>query len=348
MVHRLIMGIVAIDTGSVRATPSELPRWQGAMKTAIRDPAELCQRLRLPNRIRDAAERAGQGFPLFAPLGYVAKMVPGDPLDPLLLQVLPVAAELDEQTGFTSDPVGDAAAHLEPGLLHKYPGRVLLVTTGACAIHCRYCFRRHFPYAETPHSVEAWRPALDQIARDASVEEVILSGGDPLTLVDSQLEQLVIALERIPHLQRLRVHTRLPIVIPERVTTELLAWLRGSRLTPVVVVHANHPSELVGDVSEALSRLVDAGIPTLNQSVLLRGVNDDVETLAELSRRLVNLRVMPYYLHQLDRVTGAAHFEVPTTEGLELLARLRTMLPGYAIPRYVTDLPGEPSKRELS
>ncbi len=316
------------------------------MKSAIRDPAELCRTLSLPAKL--ASESANASFQLFAPRGYVAKMVPGDPRDPLLLQVLPRAEESEDAKGFVKDPVGDLDASLAPGLIHKYHGRVLLIATGACAIHCRYCFRRHFPYETMPRTLEAWRPAIRQIAADHSIEEVILSGGDPLTLVDGLLEQLVGELERIPHLKRLRVHTRLPIVIPERVTDELLAWLTGSRLAPVVVVHANHPREIDNDVAAALTKLIQAGVPVLNQSVLLRGVNDDVESLSELSRALVNLRVMPYYLHQLDRVAGAEHFEVPIERGIELIEQMRARLPGYAVPRYVQEIAGEANKRVLA
>ncbi len=316
------------------------------MKSAIRDAGELCRELELPADLASMA--AAASFRVFAPRGYVAKMVPGDPDDPLLLQVLPRVAETSDASGFVQDPVGDLDASRAPGLIQKYRGRVLLIATGACAVHCRYCFRRHFPYEATPRTLEAWRPAIDQISKDNSIEEVILSGGDPLTLVDSLLEQLVGELERIPHLKRLRIHSRLPVVIPERVSDELLAWLTGSRLTPFVVIHSNHAREIQGDVATALSKLIHAGIPVLNQSVLLRGVNDDVESLVELSRALVNLRVVPYYLHQLDRVAGATHFEVPVDRGLQLIEQLRSQLPGYAVPRYVQEIAGELSKRVLA
>lgn len=268
----------------------------------------------------------------------------GDPHDPLLRQVLPLDIEMEPAPGFTSDPVGDDAAKLQPGLLQKYRGRALLITTGACAVHCRYCFRRHFPYSESPRSLTAWQGVLEQIAADSTIDEVILSGGDPLTLVDTHLAELARRMAEIPHVRRLRIHTRLPIIIPQRVTDELLAWLRGTRLSPIMVVHANHGQELDDDVLEALARLVDSGVPVLNQAVLLRGVNDSVDALAELCTKLVNARVMPYYLHQLDRVAGAAHFEVPIERGRELLEQLRGRLPGYAVPRYVIEQPGEVSK----
>lgn len=318
--------------------------WQEALRTAFRDPQQLVEALGLAADYAERAQGAADAFGLFAPRGYVARMRHGDPADPLLRQVLPLDTELDVVPGFSSDPVGDDAAKLRPGLLQKYRSRALLITTGACAIHCRYCFRRHFPYSESPRSPAAWQPALEQIAADPSIDEVILSGGDPLTLVDSHLAELATRIAEIPHVQRLRVHTRLPIVIPERVTSELLAWLRGTRLTPLMVVHANHAQELDGDVLQSLAQLVDAGIPVLNQAVLLRGVNDSADALAQLCTTLVNARVMPYYLHQLDRVAGAAHFEVPVERGRELIEQLRGRLPGYAVPRYVIEQPGEVSK----
>ncbi len=332
-----------------RSASLELPRrrWQQELKDAIRDPRELCRLLDLPADIEAAAIRAANDFPLFAPRPYVALIERGNPADPLLRQIMPLADEQQPADGFIDDPVADLAAARSPGLLHKYEGRVLLITTGACAVHCRYCFRRHFPYSETPRSVEQWAPAIDEIAGDPSIHEVILSGGDPLTLVDPLLAELAERLAHVPHLQRLRIHTRLPIMIPDRVTDELLAWLRGTRLTPIVVIHANHPAELQTGAAASLGRLADAGIPLLNQAVLLRGVNDDVETLAALSERLVRLRVMPYYLHQLDRVRGAAHFETPIARGRELIEALRARLPGYAVPRYVVEQRGQPNKTAL-
>lgn len=321
--------------------------WQRAMKEAVRQPRELCRLLRLPAEVEQAAERAARLFPLFAPHSYIERMRPGDPCDPLLRQVLPLDSEFESPDGFSDDPVGDLAAAKTPALLHKYHGRALLVTTGACAVHCRYCFRRHFPYQQTPPSLDIWNDALAAVAADSGLHEVILSGGDPLTIVDPLLAELARRIAAIPHVSRLRVHTRLPIMIPERVNAELLAWLRGTRLAPIVVVHANHSAELQGAAADAVGRLIDAGVPVLNQSVLLRGVNDDLETLVALSERLVNLRVMPYYLHQLDRVRGAAHFEVPVQRGLELIAAMQARLPGYGVPRYVREEPGATSKIPL-
>jgi EF-P beta-lysylation protein EpmB len=350
------MAIVAVTSESVRATtPPEdirdrlLPQtWQSAMRLAIREPAQLLQLLSLGNEWLMPAQKAAAGFPLFVPREFIARMEVGNPYDPLLRQVLPLGEELMSQQGFTKDPVGDAAAQIAPGLLHKYQGRALLITTGACAVHCRYCFRRSYPYSDGPRSLDDWRPALDAVAADSTIEEVLLSGGDPLTIIDGQLAALVERLEAIGHVRRLRIHTRLPVVIPQRVNGDLLSWLTGTRLTPVFVVHANHPQEIDYAVSQSLTRLIDAGIPVFNQSVLLRGVNDNAEALIELSKRLINLRVMPYYLHQLDRVQGAAHFEVPVCRGIELIDEMRRQLPGYAVPRYVQEIAGDNGKRVLS
>jgi L-lysine 2,3-aminomutase len=317
------------------------------MKDAVRDVGELCRLLDLPDTFAAAALEASRDFRLFVPRGFVARMRPGDPADPLLRQVLPVADETIDVPGFAIDPVRDDLAERQPGLLQKYRGRVLFITTGTCAVHCRYCFRRHFPYDETPRSLADWQPAIDEIASDESVHEVILSGGDPLTLVDATLRDLIEELAEISHLRRLRIHTRLPIVIPERVTDELVDMLRNFGLTPVVVVHANHANELDAHVASALEKLSSAGIILLNQAVLLAGVNDSVEAQAALCERLIDLRVVPYYLHQLDRVAGAAHFEIPVATGREIIRELRERLPGYAVPRYVAEVPGAAGKTVL-
>ncbi|REK19203.1 MAG: EF-P beta-lysylation protein EpmB [Planctomycetota bacterium] len=340
-----------VNSSPAIVPPARDPRqasWQDSVKDAVRDPVELCRLLSLPNSLALAAARVAGNFPLFAPREYIARMRPGDVGDPLLRQVLPLEDEQADVPGFASDPVGDGAATRTAGLLHKYHSRALMVTTGACAVHCRYCFRRHFPYAAGPKSPAQWAEALKEISADGTLSEIILSGGDPLMLVDAHLQELARRLAAIPHVRRLRIHTRLPLMIPSRVDDALIAWLRGTRLTPVVVIHANHARELEGPAVDALARLADAGVPLLNQSVLLRGVNDDLDTLAELCERLVDLRVIPYYLHQLDRVTGAAHFEVDEKRGHELVERLRSRLPGYAVPRYVRETAGAASKTLLA
>lgn len=329
------------------ALPEPLPTWQQAMKRAVRDPRELCELLQLSRNMADSARKAAEQFGLFVPREYLGRIEIGNAADPLLRQILPLGEELAETEGFVADPLHEQEATLTPGLLQKYHGRALLVTTGACAIHCRYCFRRHFPYSTAPRSIAAWQPALRQLAGDTSIREVILSGGDPLTLVDGLLASLVQELERIPHLQRLRLHTRLPVVIPQRVTEAMLDWLKSTRLTPIVVIHVNHPQEIDQSVELAVGRLVDAGIPVLNQAVLMAGVNDAATVLADLSERLVNLRVMPYYLHLLDRVAGTAHFEVSEAQARLIVKQLSALLPGYAIPRLTRESPGEASKTVL-
>ena len=272
----------------------------------------------------------------------------GDRADPLLRQVLPLDAEDQLNPGFGTDPVGDLAALAGPGVLHKYQGRALVITTGACAIHCRYCFRRHFPYADAQGRGADWTPVLDYLARDDSIEEVILSGGDPLALSDSRLAVLAEGLDRIAHLQRLRIHTRLPIVLPERVDAALLAWLGATRLKPVMVLHANHAREFDTSVDSALARLRATGVCLLNQSVLLRGVNDSVAALRALSERLFRAGVLPYYLHLLDRVQGAAHFEVAEAQARVLLLELAAQLPGYLLPRLVREQAGAAAKQLVS
>ena len=318
--------------------------WRAALADAVTDAAELCRALGLPSSTAAAAERAARRFPLLVPRAYLARIRPGDPCDPLLLEVLPREEELHQMPQFTTDPLREAEATQAYGLLSKYRSRSLILTTAACGVHCRFCFRRHVRCRLLPGAMGDWRPAVERIAAEGSIREVILSGGDPLTVDDSRLARLARRLADVPHLRRLRVHTRLPIVVPQRVTEELLAWLRGTRLTAVLVLHVNHPAEIDTPVAVALGRLVDAGVPVLGQSVLLRGVNDRVDVLAELCERLVDLRVMPYYLHQLDRVAGAAQFEVPEATGVELLRQLRARLPGYAVPRYVQEVPGRPNK----
>ena len=297
------------------------------------------------------ADAAARDFPLRVPRGFVARMRRGDPADPLLLQVLPTAAELVAAPGYTADPLVEvdesAAASPVPGVLHKYRGRALLLVTGACGVHCRYCFRRHFPYGEHAPRGDGWERALEWLAANPAVEEVILSGGDPLAVSDEKLAWLVEALDAIPHLRRLRVHTRMPVVLPERVDDALVAWLGGSRLSTVVVLHANHAQEIDGTVSAAIARLRAAGAAVLNQAVLLAGVNDSVAAQCELSRALFDAGALPYYLHLLDRVAGAAHFEVPEARARELLHGVMAELPGYLVPRLVREVPGAPFKVPL-
>lgn len=336
--------MIAATSHANQFDPRPLPTWQQLLADAISDPAELCSVLGLDPALVLPAIHAAKGFALRVPRSYVARMRYGDPTDPLLLQVLPVASELQQTQGFVSDPVGDMDRRAAPGLLHKYHGRALLIATGACAIHCRYCFRRHFPYGEESALQQGWQPALERLRADTTIEEVILSGGDPWSLSDRRLQQLTDALHAIPHIRRLRIHTRYPIVLPERIDRGLLEWLREVRLQKVVVMHANHAREIDASVRDACARLSGAGVTLLNQAVLLKGVNDSVDALVELSEALFETQVLPYYLHVLDKVQGAAHFDLPEARALQLHRDLTARLPGYLVPRLVREVAGAPSK----
>lgn len=330
-------------------TPSQ--SWQRDLAEAYRSPAELLAALQLPasaDSVFGLADDQTQPFPTLVPRSFAKRMEFGNRNDPLLLQVLPMKAERQPAEGFVADPVGDEAAKKAPGLLQKYHGRALMITTGACAVHCRYCFRREYPYHDEPRRLEDWQPALAEIAADSSITEVILSGGDPLMLNDDRLTILCEQLDAIPHVERIRLHTRLPIVLPSRVTPALLQLLSSLRSQVVMVVHANHGNEIVDDCHEALRSLVQSGIPVLNQAVLLRNINDNVEALETLCRRLVNIGVMPYYLHQLDRVHGAAHFEADRTAGQQFISELQKRLPGYAVPKFVEEIAGQQSKSAIA
>lgn len=328
-----------------KSAPSwqRLPTWQSELSHSIRDPEQLIRRLRLPLSLLPAAQAAARLFPLRVTESYLQRILPGDPADPLLRQVLPLGEELDDSCG-QLDPVGDLQAMCSPGVLHKYPGRVLLVTSGACAIHCRYCFRRHFPYAKASPLQQHLDETLAYLQAHDDIHEVILSGGDPLSLPDTRLAALAEQLEQLPHLRILRLHTRLPVVLPARIDDTLLRWLGETRLRSVIVLHINHARELDAPLTESLGRLHQAGVTLLNQSVLLRGVNDSVTTLSDLSYALFGAGVLPYYLHQFDPVRGAMHFAVPDAEARVLHEKLRARLPGYLLPRLVREIPGEKAK----
>jgi len=322
----------------------QVPAWQAELARAVSDPAELLSLAGLGEEWLPAAREAAARFPLRVPRGFIARMRKGDPGDPLLRQVLPLAEELSVQPGYSADPVGDHIAMRAPGVLQKYRGRALVITTGACAVHCRYCFRREFPYHDANAAADHWRMALAHVSTDTSIDEVILSGGDPLVLSDRRLAELMEQLSAIPHVRRVRIHTRLPVVLPERVTSGLCGAISVARNGLVVVIHANHASELDESVRRACAQLRDTGVQLLNQSVLLRGVNDDAEALATLSERLFEIGALPYYLHLLDRVSGSAHFEVSESHATALVRALQAMLPGYLVPRLVREQAGAPGK----
>jgi len=318
--------------------------WQQHFAEAITDPAELLRALDLGSEWLGPAEAAAKLFSLRVPRSFVARMRPRDPADPLLRQVLPLDEELIETEGFVSDPIGESGYQQAPGLLRKYSSRALLVTTGACAVHCRYCFRREFPYEDQQSETGRWREAIASVAADPSIEELILSGGDPLSLSNARLNALTNSLKSIAHLSSLRLHTRNAIVLPSRIDAGFIDWVRALPWRVTIVLHVNHAQELQGDALEALARLRTTGALLLNQSVLLRGVNDDAATLATLSRTLHTHGVLPYYLHLLDRVRGSAHFEVSESRGLEIIETMTSTLPGYLVPKLVREIPGATSK----
>jgi EF-P beta-lysylation protein EpmB len=331
------------DAGLERRAPD----WRKQWRDAIREPRELLSELGLEALAGRLSAPAAAQFPLRVPRAFVARMRRGDPADPLLRQVLPLHEEERLLPGFALDAVGDAAARGATGVLHKYQGRALLIATGSCAVNCRYCFRRHFPYAEENAGADRWAGAIDYLRADPSITEVLLSGGDPLSLSNERLHELGRALRGVPQLRRLRIHTRLPVVLPDRVDEGLIAWIGELKWPVTVVLHVNHGNEFDASVDAACARLRAAGATLLNQAVLLRGVNDSVDALARLSERGFQAGVLPYYLHQLDRVQGATHFEVPEAEGRALLDALRARLPGYLVPRFVREIPGENGKTPL-
>ncbi len=335
-----------ITASNLSAQPQGLPDWRQSLRDAVTDPHELLALLDLQELARRLPPDDA-GFALRVPRGFVARMRQGDPRDPLLLQVLPQLAECQSTEGFTTDAVGDLSARAARGVLHKYDGRAMLIAAGSCAVNCRYCFRRHFPYSEEIAAANGWREALAHLRADASLREVVLSGGDPLVLSTPKLAEFGAALADIPHVRTLRVHTRVPVVLPERIDPPFCAWLSTLPLRRVVVLHANHANEIDESVRLACARLRETGAMVLNQSVLLRGINDDAETLAALSERLFDCGVLPYYLHQLDRVRGVAHFAVEDADARALLHALRARLPGYLVPRLVREVAGAVAKTPL-
>lgn len=326
--------------------PEHRSAWQLELARAVRSTDELLRLLDIDPAAGRVRPLVGD-FPLRVPRGFVARMARGDINDPLLRQVLPVDDETRQVEGFVTDPLQEHAAMPVPGLLHKYRGRALLTVTGACAVHCRYCFRRHFPYSDASPCGTRLAETIDYLAAHPDIHEVILSGGDPLSLTDQRLAALTERLSVLPQLRILRLHTRAPIVLPERIDDGLLDWIGGLHQRVVIVVHCNHPNEIDDSVSAGMQRLAQAGVTLLNQSVLLRGVNDDAATLIRLSETLFAAGILPYYLHRLDRVQGAAHFEVDTERACALHREIHAALPGYLVPRLVAEIPGAAGKTAL-
>ena len=332
---------------TVETTPWPAGDWRQLLADAVSDLDELLALLDLDESCfgkRADALRSVRSFALRVPRGFVGRMRRGDPDDPLLRQVLPIDREMIPVGDFTTDPVGELSSPPVDSVLHKYQGRALVIVTGACAIHCRYCFRRHFPYVDHVAAVGNLEAAIARITVDPGINEVVLSGGDPLTMADLRLERLARSLAAAPHVRRLRIHTRLPIVLPQRVDATLASWIGDLGLPVVVVVHANHANEIDGNVRRALAALDAAGATLLNQAVLLAGVNDSAAALANLSETLFDAGALPYYLHMLDPVEGAAHFEVPEDRARRLQTELTNRLPGYLVPRLVREVEGAPAK----
>lgn len=321
------------------------PSWQKTLAAGFNSASELLAHLKLPQKL--ANTQAEMQFQTRVPLGFAELMEPGNPNDPLLLQVLAVQDELLPHEQFSRDPLREHTFNTKAGLIHKYHSRVLLTLVGACAINCRYCFRRHFPYQANNPGKRGWEEVFAYIAADESIEEVILSGGDPLLANDGLLSHMIDGLSCIPHLSTLRIHTRIPVVLPERVDSGLVRILKNCTLNKVIVLHCNHPNEIDARVTHACQLLSDADCHLLNQSVLLAKVNDDANVLAALSRKLFNCGVLPYYLHLLDKVDGAAHFDVSLEKGRVIFKTMQSLLPGYLVPRLAAEIAGQPNKTLL-
>lgn len=321
--------------------------WQQQLAEAFNNIEDLCRYLHLSQDDLPVSVAATENFPLRVPLSFAACIEKGNPHDPLLRQVLPINEELNAYPGFSHDPVGDLASATQTGILHKYHGRVLLINTGSCAINCRYCFRRNFPYSDLQLSKQKEDAVIQSIQDDATISEVILSGGDPLLLSDARLTRLIQQLGNIKHLQRIRIHTRLPIVLPARITDELINTLSLSPKQIVIVVHCNHANEISKRVIAACNLLKNSGITLFNQAVLLKGVNDNAEVLCKLSEQLFSHGIIPYYLHLLDKATGTGHFEVSEQEALTLIREVQSALPGYLVPKLVKEQAGAASKQSI-
>lgn len=331
--------------GSLASVESD--SWQSLLASSITDPRTLLERLNLDPALLGPAVLASADFALRVPEPYLARMQPGDVHDPLLRQVLPVGEELLAQPGYQLDPLGEQQTNARPGIIHKYHGRLLLIVSGGCAINCRYCFRRHFPYEDNNLSTAEWQQALDYIRSDTSLSEVIYSGGDPLAANDRRLAWLTREIAEIKHIRRLRIHTRLPVVIPQRVTSGLIDALCATRLPVTMVLHCNHANEIDQHLGAAIQRLRAAGMTLLNQSVLLKGVNDQLQQQLELSEKLGDNGVLPYYLHVLDHVKGAQHFHVDDQQAQRLVGQMLSKLPGFLVPRLVRETAGCAGKSPL-
>lgn len=322
------------------------PQWQQELAQSISDPRELGALLRLPESWITQNQSARELFPLRVTRYFAGLMTPEDLSDPLLLQVMPKQEEFATKEGFIADPLEEQSSNYS-GILHKYKSRVLVILRGGCAINCRYCFRRHFPYEDHHFGRAQLQQLVELVQSDAAINEVILSGGDPLMANDEQLERVLTELESLPQLKRVRIHSRLPVVLPSRLTEKLAKRLQSSRLQAILVIHANHPREITTTLKSALAMWAMHNVTLFNQSVLLAGINDSAEVLEALSEALFDARVTPYYLHQLDKVAGASHFAVSDERARQLEHELRARLPGFLVPKLVREIAGEASKTPL-
>lgn len=321
--------------------------WQKELANVVTNPEELLKLLLIePNNYLQHF-KARQLFPVRVPRPFIDKMVKGDINDPLLKQVMPLNSEFLITDGFTTDPLEEHDT-VAKGLLHKYKHRVLMIVKAGCAINCRYCFRRHFPYQDNSPSKADWQEALNYIAKHSEINEVIFSGGDPLMANDNHLHWLITQIENIPHVNRLRLHTRLPVVIPQRITPALVEALKNSRLKTTIVLHINHSNEIDKALEDALEPLRVARIPLFNQSVLLKGINDNADTLVTLSEKLFDTGIQPYYLHMFDKVQGVAHFEVEEKNAVKIVNDTMAILPGFLMPKLVREIAGEANKTPIN
>ena len=332
----------------INAQTASHSHWQTDLSQCITSLSELLAELEIDAAQLVSCQRATAQFALRVPRPFVERMRKGDPNDPLLTQVLPVSAEMQLDPAYSPDPLEESSHNPIAGIVHKYRHRLLLIVSPACAINCRYCFRRHFPYQENRQSKAQWQQALNYIANNRDINEVIFSGGDPLAANDQFLGWLTEQIAAIPHIKRLRIHSRLPVVIPSRINKSFLRWATASRFKPIMVLHINHSNEINKDVAHAIERLLNAGIKVLNQTVLLKGVNDCAETLAALSEKLYDCAVTPYYLHLLDPVQGASHFDIPADRANQIYRELQNTVPGFLLPKLVREIPGELSKTIVS
>nr|WP_244959800.1 EF-P beta-lysylation protein EpmB [Marinomonas primoryensis] len=322
--------------------------WSQHLSQALTSLPELVKHLGLSEKLSQQGIEAHQSFKLLVPRPYLSRIEYGNPNDPLLLQILPSAAEMQKVIGYTKDPLEEADHNPQKAIVHKYKRRLLVITTGTCAVNCRYCFRRHFPYGDNQLAQAEWQSVIEYLEKHPEVNEVILSGGDPLMMKDALLADKIRLLEALPQIKRLRIHSRLPVVIPARVCDDMLTWINKSRLDIIMVWHINHANEMDNELAQAAFKLKQAGVTLLNQGVLLKGINDTVDAQVNLSEAVFDAGILPYYMFTLDPVEGAAHFDISIEDAQRLMGKVAAELPGYLVPRLAKEIPGKPAKSVFS